>query len=154
MLPLERRSISPRQGAYSTNRCAITASPCDAVSTALFSPIIPLEGIEKTSSVRSPLASIEVISPRRRVTISIILLAASSGRFTESSSIGSHFTPSISLIITSGCPTCSSYPSRRIVSISTPRCSTPRPNTIQLSAEGPFSTRKARFLSNSSIKRS
>ena len=38
-----------------------------------------------------------VISPLRRVTISIILLEYSSGTLTVNSSIGSHFTPSISL---------------------------------------------------------
>ena len=71
-----------------------------------------------------------------------------------SCSIGSCFTPSISLMITCGWPTCNSYPSRRIVSIRTERCNTPLPYTSQESALSVFSTCNARFLSSSSIKRS
>ena len=70
------------------------------------------------------------------------------------SSIGSHFTPSISLKITCGWPTCNSYPSRRIVSINTERWSTPRPETIHLPSSSLFLTRRARFLSSSFIRRS
>ncbi len=77
-----------------------------------------------------------------------------SGKSIVSSSTGSHFTPSISLIITWGCPICNSYPSRRIVSMSTERCKTPRPKTMNLSALPVSSTRNAKFFSNSFAKRS
>ena len=41
-----------------------------------------------------------------------------------------------------------------MVSISTERCSTPRPKTLKLSAEGPGVTRRARFFSSSRSRRS
>ena len=104
--------------------------------------------------IRSPVFSILTISPLRRVTISMILLEYSSGTLIVNSSIGSHLTPSISLKITCGWPTWSSYPSRRIVSISTERWSTPRPETIHLPSSSLFFTRRAKFLSSSFIKRS
>ena len=72
-----------------------------------------------------------------------------SGKSIVNASIGSHFLPSISLIITCGCPICNSYPSRRMVSISTERCNTPRPNTKNLSALPVGSMRRAKFFSNS-----
>ena len=116
---------------------------------------MPRDGISNSMFTRSPCVSMEVISPRRRVTMSIILLANSSGTLMVSSSIGSHFTPSISLKITCGCPTCNSYPSRRMVSINTERWRTPRPDTIHLpSSFSVFRTRSAKFLSNSFCKRS
>ena len=135
-------------------RCAIIASPADNVRMTLFKPIIPLEGMMNSMCIRSFLLSIDVNSPRLLVTASIILLADSSGKLMLNCSTGSCLTPSISLIMTCGCPTCNSYPSRRIVSINTDKCNTPRPNTIHESALSLFSTRRARFLSNSRIKRS
>ena len=130
------------------------ASPAESVSTRLLRPMMPREGMLKTRKTRPFLLSMEVISPLRRVTTSMILLALSSGRFTVSCSTGSCFTPSISLMITWGCPTCNSYPSRRMVSINTERCNTPRPNTFHESAESVGSTRRARFLSSSRSNRS
>ena len=152
--PLLRRSISPFHGWYSRKRWAMIASPAEAVRTALFKPIIPREGILNSRCIRSFLLSIIVISPLRFVTISIIRLDDSSGRLIVSCSTGSHFTPSISLMITCGWPTCNSYPSRRIVSINTDKWSTPRPYTNHESAESVGTTRNARFLSNSFCKRS
>ena len=130
------------------------ASPAVAVSSWLRKPMIPREGIKNLIIIRSPLGSILSISPLRSVTKSTALPLTFSGKSIVSSSTGSHFTPSISLIITCGCPICSSYPSRRIVSISTERCSTPRPYTTNLSALSVASTRRAKFFSNSRSKRS
>ncbi len=130
------------------------ASPAERVSTTLFSPMMPREGMLNSMCIRSPLFSMESSSPLRRVMTSMILLADSSGRFTVSCSTGSCFSPAISLMITCGWPTCSSYPSRRMVSISTERWSTPRPYTIQESELPVSSTRSARFLSSSRISRS
>ena len=95
-----------------------------------------------------------VISPFLLVTASTAVPEYSSGKSMVNSSIGSHFTPSISLITTCGWPTCNSYPSRRIVSIRTDKCITPRPKTCHLSAVAPDSTRIAKFFSNSLFNRS
>ena len=73
----------------------------------------------------------------------------SSGTFTTNLSIGSDFTPSISLIITFGRDTKSSNPSLLIVSISTDKCNSPRPHTSKLSGVSVSFTRKLTFLSNS-----
>ena len=131
------------------------ASPCDAVNTFVLRPMVPRDGISKSMFTLSPCVSMPVISPLRRVTMSIILLENSSGTLIFSSSTGSHFTPSISLYITCGCPTCSSYPSRLIVSMSTDRCSTPLPLTTHLSVLSPNgSTLSAKFFSVSRARRS
>ena len=73
----------------------------------------------------------------------------SSGTFTTSLSIGSHFTPFISFIITFGLDTKNSYPSLLIVSIKTDKCNSPRPATSNESAESVSFTRKLTFLSSS-----
>ena len=73
----------------------------------------------------------------------------SSGTFTTNLSIGSHFTPSISLKITFGRDTKSSKPSLLIVSISTDKCNSPRPQTSKQSGVSVSFTRKLTFLSSS-----
>ncbi len=152
--PLVRRSMSPFQGWYSRKRWLMIASPPDAVRTLLRRPMMPREGIWKSSCTRSFLVLMATSSPLRRVTMSIILEADSSVTLIESISTGSQRRPSISFSITCGCPTCSSYPSRRMVSMSTLRCSTPRPNTVHTSSLAPFSIRKARLRSSSAVRRS
>ena len=116
--------------------------------------MMPRLGMVNSRCTRSFTISILVISPLWVDTNSMILPEHSSGVLTVSISTGSHLMPSISLMITCGCPTCNSYPSRRIVSMSTLRCSTPRPKTRQLLSSAPFSTRSARFFSNSLLRRS
>ena len=116
--------------------------------------MIPRDGMLKRTITRSPFVSICNKSPLRRVTASTAIPLIFSGKSIVNSSIGSDFTPSISLIITCGCPTCNSYPSRRMVSIKTDKCNTPRPKTIHLSALSVGSTRIAKFFSNSFSKRS
>ena len=130
------------------------ASPAVAVSMFDLRPIMPREGMSNSSRTRSPFDVMFLSVPLRLVASSITVPEQVSGQSTVSSSTGSHFLPSISLTITRGCPTCNSYPSRRMVSISTERCSTPRPNTLKLSAEGPGVTRSARFFSSSRSRRS
>ena len=73
---------------------------------------------------------------------------------TTSCSIGSICWPSISLMITSGRDTASSKPSRRMFSISTDRCSSPRPETRNLSGSEPSSTFSATLCSVSRSRRS
>ena len=53
--------------------------------------MMPREGMSNSMFVRSPWLSMLVISPLRRVTMSIIFEANSSGTLMVSSSMGSHF---------------------------------------------------------------
>ena len=73
----------------------------------------------------------------------------SSGTFTTSLSIGSHFSPFISLNITFGRDTNNSNPSLLIVSINTDKCNSPRPATSNESGEAVSFTLKDTFLSSS-----
>ena len=57
-------------------------------------------------------------------------------------------------MMTSGLPTASSYPSRRIVSIRTERWSSPRPETMNESRSSVGSTRRATFDCSSRSSRS
>ena len=75
-------------------------------------------------------------TPRRYPNDSITLPIQSSGASILTSSYGSQSTPSISLIITFGLETWSSYPSRRIFSINIDKCNSPRPETIHSSLLG------------------
>ncbi|MCY1429125.1 hypothetical protein D9M71_450290 [compost metagenome] len=101
-----------------------------------------------------PSGTMLVRSPLRRPISSITLPWDSSGRSMVTFSNGSCFTPSTRRMITSGRPTAISKPSRRMVSISTERCSSPRPETLNLSAESPSSTRSATLYSSSLSRRS
>ena len=56
--------------------------------------------------------------------------------------------------MTRGRETWNSYPSRRIVSIRMPRCSSPRPETVWVSGLSVSSTRSATFRSSSRYSRS
>ncbi len=69
-------------------------------------------------------------------------------------SYGSWTLPSTILVTTSGRDTPISKPSRRIVSISTERWSSPRPETINLSGESPCLTRSATLWISSWSRRS
>ena len=74
----------------------------------------------------------------------------SSGAKHTTSSIGSTLCPFSSLCrITSGLETASSYPSRRIFSINTEICNSPRPLTLKQSAESVGSTFNPTFTSSS-----
>ena len=113
----------------------------------------PRVGMKKSRSCRCPRDSIWMSSPRRMPTISMILPANSEGTSTESRSMGSFFTPSISLQMTCGLATANSYPSRRIVSMRIARCRTPRPETLKASPLT-SSTRSATSRSTSLKRRS
>ena len=84
------------------------ASPAVAVSMFDRRPMMPREGMLNSSRVRSPFDAMFVSVPLRLVASSMTVPEYSSGQSTVSSSIGSHFLPSISLTITRGWPTCSS----------------------------------------------
>src|SRR6185437_8637605 len=119
--------IGPFQGLYSRNRWAMTASPAVLVSILLLKPIRPRLGISNSRCCISPLVSITWSSPFRCVTRSMTLPLNSAGTSTTRTSYGSCFLPSISFIKTCGCPTVSSKPSRRMVSMRIPRWRMPRP---------------------------
>ena len=106
--PLVRISISPTHGSKSFRRCVMIASPAVAVSMFERSPMMPRDGMSNSSRVRSPSEAMFVSVPLRRVTRSITVPEHSSGQSTVISSIGSHFLPSISLMMTCGWPTCNS----------------------------------------------
>ena len=93
--------------------------------------------------------SILTISAFLLPSFSITVPTESSGMFTTNLSIGSHFTPSISFMITFGLDTNNSYPSLLIVSINTDKCNSPLPDTINESGDAVSSTLKLTFLSNS-----
>ena len=100
--PLIRPGISPLYGSKSIKRWFIIASPAVAVRSWFLNPIIPLDGILNEQIMRPPFGPIATISPLRVVTISTAFPETSSGKSIVSSSIGSHFTPSISLMMTCG----------------------------------------------------
>ena len=128
----------------------IVPFPFVSVINSVLYPIKPLAGILNSTFVWPASAgSMLTISPLRLPIFSITLPMQSSGTFTTNFSIGSHFTPSISFIITFGLDTKSSKPSLRIVSIRTDKCSSPRPDTSKLSALSVSFTRKLTFLSSS-----
>ena len=91
-----------------------------SVKNSVLYPINPLAGILNSIFV-CPLSagSMLTISAFLLPSFSITFPTQSSGTFTTNSSIGSHFTPSISLKITLGRDTKSSNPSLLIVSINT-----------------------------------
>ncbi len=78
----------------------------------------------------------------------------SSGTSITRSSTGSIFRPSVSRVTISGRDTCSSKPSRRIISIRIDSCSSPRPTTFICSGNAVSSTRMETFPSSSFASRS
>ena len=77
----------------------------------------------------------------------------SSGTSIATRSTGSQSLPSIFLVSTSGLPTVSSKPSRRMISTSTASCSSPRPCTSQVSGRSVGSTRSETLPTSSWSRR-
>ena len=128
----------------------IVPSPFVSVKNSVRYPIKPLAGILNSILVCPASAgSMFAISAFLLPNFSITFPIQSSGTFTTNLSIGSHFTPSISLNITFGRDTKSSNPSLLIVSINTDKCNSPRPHTSKLSGVSVSFTRKLTFLSSS-----
>ena len=125
-------------------------APLVSVINSFLYPISPLAGTLNCIDVLpSSSAYISSISAFLLPSFSITVPTHSSGIFTTKVSIGSHFFPFISFIITFGFETKSSYPSLLIVSINTERCNSPRPETLNDSDEDVSSTLKLTFLSSS-----
>ncbi|MNO97793.1 hypothetical protein D3C76_895140 [compost metagenome] len=130
-------------------------APLVRVRNWLRKPIRPRAGMLYSRRTRPlPSGTMLVRSPLRRPISSMTLPWDSSGMSMVTFSNGSCFTPLTSRMITSGRPTAISKPSRRMVSIRTDRCSSPRPETLNLSAESPSSTRSATLYSSSLSRRS
>mmetsp|Transcript_88727 Transcript_88727/g.177388 ORF Transcript_88727/g.177388 Transcript_88727/m.177388 type:complete len:257 (-) Transcript_88727:1186-1956(-) len=155
-LPLSRDSISPAHGLYSLNTESSTAVPRVAVRHAFRRPSTPRVGSRYLMVVvfSGPVeATMSTISPLRFASRSTTAPTYSSGTVASTSSNGSIFLPLLlgsSFKITIGEPIMSSKPSRRIASMSTVKCSCPRPDTMYVSAlSGSSSTRRATFRSSS-----
>ena len=113
----------------------ITARPREAESSFDLTPFMPREGTSY-SMVTSPSLVGEdmlTIAPLRWLSRSMAEPEYSSGSSMSTSSKGSCLSPPSVFSMTCGQPMYSSKPSRRIVSISTVRCSSPRPETSTVS---------------------
>ena len=152
--PLARPLTSPSIGRQASKRWCMIAVPCVALSTRVRRPISPRAGIEKVVWANSPREPMCLSWPRRAPVSSITGPSLSCGTSTTSVSNGSIVTPSCLWRMTRGLPTEISKPSRRIVSMSTERCSRPRPDTANCSVPAIGSTRSATFRSNSFSSRS
>ncbi len=119
-------------------------------------PIRPRAGMVYSRRTRPlPSGTMLLRSPLRRPICSITGPWCCSSISMVTFSYGSCLSPaSFSMITTSGRPTASSKPSRRMVSISTERCSSPRPETLNFSGLSPGSTRRATLCSSSFSRRS
>ena len=96
------------------------ASPAEVVNTLVRSPMIPLEGILNSKLIRSPVFSIDTISPLRRVTMSIILLEYSWATFDSQLLNRFALLPSMDFYkVPEAVPAQFINPSRRMVSINT-----------------------------------
>src|SRR3990172_8561350 len=113
------------------------AVPLVAVINAERRPISPLAGATTVTTVlpESP-GRRSVTLPFRGAIAWVTVPTYSAGTSMTARSIGSYGLPSICRMITSGRLTWSSKPSRRIDSMSTASCSSPRPATSMLSREG------------------
>mmetsp|Transcript_9238 Transcript_9238/g.27198 ORF Transcript_9238/g.27198 Transcript_9238/m.27198 type:complete len:543 (+) Transcript_9238:86-1714(+) len=150
-LPRSRLSKSPAHGLYPAKVVVMTASPRVADMSLVLTPAMARDGTSYCSDTM-PSGETDPISsmlPFRSPSIEMTEPEYSSGSSTSTSSNGSHLAPSISCSITFGQPIISSKPSRRIVSISTVRWSSPRPYTWNESASPVSLSCSATFVSSS-----
>mmetsp|Transcript_18830 Transcript_18830/g.44728 ORF Transcript_18830/g.44728 Transcript_18830/m.44728 type:complete len:388 (-) Transcript_18830:412-1575(-) len=132
------------------------ARPLVAESRRVLTPFMPRDGTSYCTvtmpALLAPLMSSSI--PLRWLSRSMALPAASSGSSMSTSSKGSWRAPSICCSMTLGGPTMSSYPSRRMFSMSTVRWSSPRPETCTVSASTVSSILRATLVSSSFSRRS
>ena len=118
-------------------------------------PISPRAGMRNSRRTRPlPWFTIFVITPLRVPVCAMTTPWKSSGTSMTNSSTGSTSTWSIVLVTISGRETCTSKPSRRIISMRMDSCSSPRPMTFTCSGESVFSTRRETLPSSSRSSRS
>ena len=130
MAPPTRWGSSPTHGIQPAWCWCTSAVPRVAVINSERSPSSPRAGASTVTMVRpAPPGRRSVTLPLRGATDWVTVPTWSSGTSITARSTGSWGTPSISRRITSGRLTWNSYPSRRIDSMSTASCSSPRPAT-------------------------
>ena len=118
-------------------------------------PISPRAGTLNSRRTRPlPLLTILVIVPLRMPSAAITTPWKSSGTSMTTSSTGSRRPLSLSRVTISGRDTCSSKPSRRIISIRIDSCSSPRPMTRICSGVSVGSTRSETLPRSSFSRRS
>ena len=99
-------------------------------------PIRPRDGMRNSRRTRPlPLFTMRVGVPRRVPMLAMTTPWKSSGTSMTTSSTGSTLPCGVSLVTISGRDTCSSKPSRRIISMRIASCSSPRPTTLNASGE-------------------
>ena len=108
--------------------------PRVSVRNSVRKPISPRAGTRYSIRAQPvPWLTICCIRPLRSASSCVTTPMYSSGTSIATRSTGSCVLPSISRVSTSGLPTVSSKPSRRMISTSTASCSSPRPCTSQTS---------------------
>ena len=118
-------------------------------------PISPRAGTRYSMRAQPvPWLTICCIRPLRRASSWVTTPMYSSGTSMATRSTGSCFLPSISRVKTSGLPTVSSKPSRRMISTRTASWSSPRPCTSQTSGLVVGCTRSETFPTSSRSSRS
>ncbi len=117
-------------------------------------PISPRAGTRYSIRAQPvPWLTICCIRPFRSASICVTTPMYSSGTSIATRSTGSCFLPSISRVSTSGLPTVSSNPSRRMISTRTASWSSPRPCTSQTSGLAVGWTRRETFPTSSCSSR-
>src|SRR2546422_1926 len=156
MTPRFRPDSGPAHKSYSKKRWWMIPVPRVSVKNSERYPSSPRAGIlNRIRTIPRPGFFISSMVARRGPSFSITTPTYPSGQSIISSSYGSSrspFGPSRGMI--RGRLTWNSYPSRRMVSISTPRCSSPRPDTVNVCGSAVSSTRRATFRSSSRNSRS
>ena len=153
--PFVRAGIAPCHGAQPSKSVFMVAVPRVSVRKWERKPIRPRDGTRNSIRTRPPpVWSIFAMIPRRTPSSCVTTPTYSSGESTTRSSTGSSTTPSRPRTMTVGLETCSSKPSRRIVSMSTASWSSPRPTTRNVSMASVSSTRMLTFRSISWKSRS
>ena len=157
IMPFRTRSMAPRNSPYPPNERCIVPVPLVSLMNTERNPMSPREGHRNSSRVFPPSPApccMSISSPLRNDSASITPPTCSSSTSASTSSRGSNRFPGRSgsgLYSTAGGDTESSKFSRRIVSMSTPRWSSPRPCTSNRSPPPPSccSTRSATLVSAS-----
>ncbi len=154
-LPRGRLRISPIQGSQRSKTWWSRPVPRVSVRNSVRKPTSPRAGT-RYSMRAQPVPWLTICSsrPLRSARSWVTTPRNSSGTSIEARSSGSQSSPSISRVSTSGLPTVSSKPSRRIVSTSTASWSSPRPWTSQASGRSVGSTRSDTLPTSSCSSRS
>ena len=131
-----------------------TPVPRVSVRNSVRKPISPRAGMRYSRRTQpSPWLTIVTIRPLRSASNWVTVPRCSSGMSIVTRSTGSQRLPSMMRVTTTGLPTVSSKPSRRIVSTSTASCSSPRAWTSQASGRSVGLTRMLTLPTSSASSR-